>query len=151
MEKRSHRDAPWCLRYFSLMNWNHTNVQVTKRGHRGVWKGSLIQPKGYLILLFCDVCNVGINTFDFIGIKKNLLLLGRGRSAPAWKTKGCQMYDEVKSHYFIMLLFHSHKQKLASAAVLGFATILCYVRFYAYFEYAWQSCSGQICPPPNTT
>ena len=58
------------------------------------------------------------------------------------------MYDEIKSHYFTMLLFPSHKQKLAAAAaatVLAYATMLCYV--LRLFEYAWQFCSGQICPP----
>ena len=60
------------------------------------------------------------------------------------------MYDEIKSHYFTMLLFPSHKQKLAAAAaatVLAYATMLCYV--LRLFEYAWQFCSGQICPPPR--
>ena len=50
--------------------------------------------------------------------------LGRGRSAPAGKTKGCQMYDEIKSLNFIMLIFLSHMQKLAEPKLIGLGSQL---------------------------
>ena len=49
-----------------------------------------------------------------------------------------------------MLLFHSHKQKLAAtAAVLAFATMLCYVMFTFILNTLDNPARGRSAPPYN--
>ena len=45
-----------------------------------------------------------MHTFDFIGIKKKTQLYWGGADLPRLEKQGSQMYDEIKSHYFIMFM-----------------------------------------------
>ena len=109
MELKKRKSAPAKKRNYSTMH-SCTAAQL--------------KPKAIFFGILCFPLDL-IAVKSAFGFGENPTELYRGGAdLPRLEKKGCQMYDK----YFIMILFHSHKQKLAEPKLIGLS--LCYSVFF---------------------